>query len=330
MDKQEQEYKYKNSFAYHIEVELGEPLDKYWDYEKNTVNPYHIKRGSAKKVWIKCQEKDYHGSYEIQCRNFIVGSRCSYCSGTKKVHPLDSFGQYLRDNNMLHLWSNKNNIDPFTISKSSSSRKVLMLCNKVEYHQNYEIRCTDYINGHRCSYCGNHKVHPLDSFGYHNFDKVMSWHTDNNISPFKVSLNSHKKYKFICHECNHEWGATLASISYMNSWCPQCKASKGEKRVSTHLDKHNVSYIRDEPYFKDLLSDLGNPLRPDFILPEHRIWIEYDGEFHFRDFYKDGHYEILKEHDKRKDEYASKHGWKMIRIPYTKFDEIENILDKYF
>ena len=47
---------YENSFAYHIEQELGEPLEKYWDFEKNTVNPYHIWKSSNRKVLIKCRK----------------------------------------------------------------------------------------------------------------------------------------------------------------------------------------------------------------------------------------------------------------------------------
>lgn len=322
--------KYENSFAYHIEVELGEPLDKYWDFEKNTVNPYHISRASDKKVWIRCQEKDYHGSYEIKCSNFVNRKRCSYCGG-KKIHPKDSFGQYLKDNNLLHLWSDKNTVDPFTISKSTG-KKVWMLCDKHDYHNDYggyEISCDNFIKGNRCGYCRSNKIHPLDSFGYHNFDKVLSWHPDNNISPFRVSRFSHKKYRFICYECHHDWRAKLSHVSN-GTWCPKCKSSKGEIRVKEYLDKNNIDYIHDEPYFKDLLSDLGNPLRPDFILPKHKIWIEYDGEFHFKDFYKDGSYESLKKHDECKDEYAKNNGWKMIRIPYTKFDEIETILNDIF
>lgn len=151
-------HKYENSFAYHIEVELGEPLEKYWDFEKNTVNPYHIKRNYTKnKVWIKCQEKDYHGSYEMGCSDFIFGNRCGYCNTRGK------------------------------------------------------------------------KIHPLDSFGYHHFDKVMSWHPDNKISPFRVSCKSSKKYKFICEICNCIWSSTIKNISINLSWCPNCASSKGEK-----------------------------------------------------------------------------------------------------
>lgn len=39
-------------------------LDKYWDWDKNELNPYEISYGSHKRVWIKCRNKDYHNSYE--------------------------------------------------------------------------------------------------------------------------------------------------------------------------------------------------------------------------------------------------------------------------
>ena len=261
--------KYENSFAYHIEVELGESLEKYWDFEKNTVNPYHIYKGSTKeKVWIKCQneeinklnglkKKDYHGSYEVNCDNF----------------------------------------------KNAMKNKK-----------------------YGCTMCSSKIIHPYDSFGYGNFDKVQSWHPDNDISPFIITRNSGEKYKFICSECNHVFSKQIYNISCREEWCPNCKISKGEKIIKSWLDKNNIFYIHDEPYFRDLLSDKGNPLRPDFILPDCKIWIEYDGEFHYKDM--TGTLHINKIHDERKDKYSKKHGWKLIRIPYWEFNNIENILNK--
>ena len=415
---------YENSFAYHIEVELGEPLEKYWDFEKNTLNPYHISKHYNGKVFIKCQEKDYHESYETICNDFIKGRRCGYCypaGKTPKVHPKDSFGQWLSDNDLSYLWSDKNIIDAFKISKSSNL-KIWMLCDKKDYHNDnggYEISCANFVigqrcgyckpasknqkvhpkdsfaqyhidntdkdflekywdwdkntvnpweitpgsgkrvwikcqneeinklnglkkkdyhgsyeipsceftGGTRCSYCWSRKIHPYDSFGYHHFDKVMSWHPDNKISPFKVSKSSSKKYKFICQSCGEIWMSTISNING-GKWCPICSSSKGEKKVKSWLDEHNINYIYDEPCFNDLTGIGGNPLRPDFILPNHKIWIEYDGKFHFKKMYDDDGHEIIKEHDKLKDNYAKKHGWKLIRIPYWEFDNIKFILEK--
>lgn len=336
--------KYENSFAYHIEVELGEPLDKYWDFEKNTVNPYHIYKNSAKKVWIKCTSGKHIHTYNVYTYSFVKGHRCNKCVN-KNEDMITSFAQYHIDNTdkgfLEKYWDwDKNTLNPWEISPKGS-KDIWVKCQneeinklnrlmKKDYHGAYKTNTTAFTNGSRCPYCNtfaSKKVHKLDSFGYHNFDKVMSWHPDNDISPFRVARNSERKYKFVCHECNYTWNAMLSNIS-KGKWCPKCASSKGEKRIKVWLDMNNIKYINDQPYFKDLLSDKGNQLRPDFILPDYRIWIEYDGEFHYRKMYDEDEYKTLKIHDKRKDEYAKKHGWKLIRIPYWEFDNIENILEK--
>lgn len=321
--------KYENSFAYHIEQELKLDINDVWDFEKNTVNPYHISKNTHSKVWIKCQEKDYHGSYETTCGRYVSGKRCSYC-GNHKVHPKDSFGQWLIDNDLFHLWSNKNIIDPFSIAPTTSKVKIYMLCDKYNYHNDeggYETTPNIIHQGSRCSYCGNHKVHIKDSFGYKNPEKSKCWHPDNNISPYEVHIKSGKKYKFICDKCSYVWCTTLYNF-FNGVSCPKCRMSKGEKKIEEWLKYNSYKYIYNEEYFNDLRGIGNNPLRPDFILPDHKIWIEYDGEFHYKKMYDNDGHEIIKEHDKRKDEYAIENGWKLIRIPYTEFDNIENILEK--
>ena len=89
-----------------------------------------------------------------------------------------------------------------------------------------------------------------------------------------------------------------------------------------------MDYVCDKPYFDDLIGIGGGVLRPDFILPKEKIWIEYDGEFHYKDIYKDGYHEKQLINDKRKNKYAKINGWNLIRIPYIEFDNIENILEK--
>ena len=108
-----------NSFAqWGIDNICSDFLEKYWDYEKNIgINPWETSYGEHKKVWIKCQEKDYHESYDIKCYEFVVGNRCPYCSGNK-IHLLDSFAQYLINNygeNALELYwdyEKNKNLDP--------------------------------------------------------------------------------------------------------------------------------------------------------------------------------------------------------------------------
>jgi len=118
-----------NSFAQWGIDHLGEDfLNKYWDYEKNTVNPWKIAVQYNKKVWIKCQEKDYHESYDISPNNFINNHRCPYCCNYHgRVHPLDSLGKLLENRGLLSLWSDKNKISPYEFTPWTS-QKVYWKC----------------------------------------------------------------------------------------------------------------------------------------------------------------------------------------------------------
>ena len=73
-------------------------LEEVWDYEKNEdLDPWKIQKGSNIKCWFMCQEKDYHESYKHRSNEFCNGRKCPYCAG-KKVHKLDSLGQYIINN----------------------------------------------------------------------------------------------------------------------------------------------------------------------------------------------------------------------------------------
>ena len=75
-----------NSIGQYLIDNYGEDaLEKYWNYEKNgSLNPFEISRGSKKKVWIKCQENEEHGSYLIRCTHFTsMGNRCPICKESK-------------------------------------------------------------------------------------------------------------------------------------------------------------------------------------------------------------------------------------------------------
>lgn len=258
--------KYENSFAYHIQVELGESLNKYWDWEKNTVNPYLISKCSNKKIWIKCNKTDYHESHLTKGNDFVSGNRCPYCSTR------------------------------------------------------------------------HGKVHPMDSFGTLYPEKAKYWdYNKNKISPHKVTSHTYSKYWFICEKCGSSF---KKGIEYLNRTdvgvvCKKCNASEGEQIIKNYLDNMNLingtDYIHDKEYFKDLIGLGGGILRPDFILPNLKVWIEYDGGQHeefvtwMHGTYKE--FEKQQKHDEIKNQYAIKHGWNLIRIKPEDKDNIETILE---
>lgn len=123
--------------------------------EENNVDPFSITCGSEKYVLIKCQEKDYHGSYKTQVRSFVNGSRCPYCTTRNgKVHKNDSLGQLLFNLGLINLWSEKNTRSPYEYTPYSS-QKVWWKCANNK-HNDYERNISDsHQCNFRCPLCNN-------------------------------------------------------------------------------------------------------------------------------------------------------------------------------
>ena len=138
-------------------------------------------------------------------------------------------------------------------------------------------------------------------------------------------VNCKEKLKLKCSE-GHIFELNFDCFK-QNHRCPICHVSKGERKVINWLDKNKIQYIYNKEYFKDLVGIGGGLLRPDFIIEDRKIWIEYDGEFHYKKYYEGQNYETILLHDEIKNMYAEKNGWKLIRIPYWEFDNIEVILE---
>lgn len=238
---------YEKSFAYYIQHELGESLNKYWNWKKNTVNPYHIYKNSSKtKVWIKCTKTDYHESTFMTTASFHEGNRCPYCTNNQgKIHPKDSFGQWLIDiygNDAIEkYWSPKNTLDPFNIAPKSSSTQVWILCQKKDYHNEsggYQLTTDKFTSGRGCPYCslkGKH-IHPKDSFaqwGIDNIDKdflIKYWSKKNTLDPWKIAPRSTNEIWIYCQEkeYHNDKGGYLTTCDrfYNGNRCSYCASKK--------------------------------------------------------------------------------------------------------
>lgn len=141
-----------NSFAQWGIDNLGEDfLEKYWDYDKNTLDPWSISYSSGNKVWIKCQEKEYHGSYCVMCSKFVNGCRCYYCNkNSGKIHKLDSLGHLYPE--VLEIWSDKNDKSPYEYAPQTN-KKVWLKC-KNGKHDDYLQMVNNAVNrDFRCPCC---------------------------------------------------------------------------------------------------------------------------------------------------------------------------------
>ncbi len=115
--------------------------------------------------------------------------------------------------------------------------------------------------------------------------------------------------------------------------CSNKITSKGEQRIAEFLDSLDIQYERQKK-FSSCKNKRELPF--DFYISKYNIAIEYDGKQHFEPvdwgFHDEelmiANFDDLQKRDGIKNKYCEDNGIKLIRIPYTEFDNIEMILSK--
>jgi very-short-patch-repair endonuclease len=208
---------------------------------------------------------------------------------------------------------------------------------KKDISEKHIIVLENYINAkkkilHKCEDCDTHfksspKVVKNSKYGCpvcsgkkFNLEKYKSLLPD-NIGIIGKYIDTSKKVSHKCKDCNNIWETKPNYILHMGTGCPKCNSSKGERIISDILSKMNINYIKEYS-----VNISGINYRFDFYIEKYNILIEYDGIQHFKPvkfFGGDTQYEIIKNSDRIKDDWAKKENFNLIRIPY----DIENIED---
>lgn len=104
------------------------------------------------------------------------------------------------------------------------------------------------------------------------------------------------------------------------------RKSKGERVIESVLIELNVDFDQQHIFY-DCRSKNNRVLYFDFYLPDYNCCIEYDGEQHQRGWKRDlKTLSTIQERDKIKDDYCATNHIRLIRIPYT---ELNNINEEY-
>lgn len=114
--------------------------------------------------------------------------------------------------------------------------------------------------------------------------------------------------------------------------CGCMEMPRGELWIREFLDKNGIPY-RNQKTFEKLTGVGGKLLSYDFsfVINGKEFLVEYQGEQHYRPvkwFGGNDRFEVQKEHDKRKYEYAKLHGIPLLAVPYTvnTYEDIEKEL----
>lgn len=272
------------------------------------------------KILCKCKKDGYE--WKTIPERLLKGKGCPKCAGNAKL----THKEFMEKVNK----QNKHAQDIIVVSTYKNNKtSIKCKCKKCGYEWETMPDCL--LRGYGCSKCaGNAKLTTKEFI-----NKLKQINPD--IEVLGTYINSQTKIKCRCRIDGYEWEAIPNNL-VRGGGCPKCSVSKGEKRIAHYLDNLGINYVYDKGYFKNLVGTGGQLLRPDFIIPSLKIWIEYDGEQHhepvnFRGAMNEQQiqdtFKKVQQNDQIKNQYAKDNNWILVRIPFTEYDNIEQILAAY-
>lgn len=132
-------------------------------------------------------------------------------------------------------------------------------------------------------------------------------------------------------ECQCDCGNTVTIFGkYLDNGHVQscgCIKSAGETKIKSILNELNIYFETQKSFETCRFEDTKALAKFDFYLPEYNCLIEYDGEQHFLSrqsgWSNDIQLAYTKSHDNFKNQWCYQNNIRLIRIPYTDFNQID-------
>ena len=208
----------------------------------------------------------------------------------------------------------------------NSKTKGIIVCAE---HGEFLQSPNNHLRGQRCPKCVcNRKV-----FGKNEF-VVQSNRIHGEIYDYSkfVYVDSHTKGIIICKK--HGEFYQIPNKHLNNRGCPKCKLPKGEIAIERWLSDNHIKYEQQKTFDNCTNPNTGRKLKFDFFVRPQNLLIEFDGPQHFRvgkigkHFMSMSDFKILNHRDRIKNKFAKSNHIEIIRIPYTKFGRIREILNQ--
>lgn len=217
-------------------------------------------------------------------------------------------------------------LDDYTVYKSNKSKiKMKCKCGNIFFPtaNNFKKGAT------QCKVCGD-----MESGNKKRLKKDFMFDYVESVGYKPISHKFYEKKNILLVSCqneNHEpYEVNFINFYHGKTRCPICNLSKGEEKVKEVLTNHSIQFKRE--YSIDSLKGInGRKLRFDFYIEfnNEQIVIEYDGEQHFKPKFGEYEFDRTKRNDAIKNEYCSKNNIRLLRIPYNKFNNIEEIIEEF-
>ena len=275
------------------------------DYDYNFVEY----KNNKTKVKIKCNT--CKNIFEQRPNNHLNGQNCPFCFGSKKL----TTEQFIEKAKQIH----GNKYDYSLVDYINSKTKVKIKCNNCGniFEQIPDVHTN---SRHGCTFCS-----PTSKLNTEQFvEKARIIHGDDYDYSLVEYKNSNTKIKIKCNNCKKIFEQRpYDHLKGCGCFC----VYKGEIEIENYLKENNISFEKTKKYSN--LKD-KSLLSYDFYLPSKNLLIEYNGEQHYKNKFKKTFHEWHRQlhHDWLKRKYAKDNNINLLIIPYWKFGNIKEILDK--
>ena len=339
-------------------------LTAQWHPTKNgNLKPTQVTVSSDKKIWwlLSCDDsktgKHFDFEWKAAIKNRNEGNGCPYLSMQAVWIGFNDLATINPE--LAAQWhpTKNGNLRPTQVTANAEKKVWWFLSYDVPMnypiksirgkHFNFEWQSTIVgrnKRGHGCPYLSGRAVWPgFNDLATVNPELTAQWHPTKNgdLKPTQVTANTSKKVWWLLpyddpntgKHFEFAWKSQIGSRN-AGSGCPYLTTYKGEEYIKQYLQRNNISFNIQQK-FSDLLGTGDGQLSYDFSIPDEKygyILIEYNGIQHYEVveyFGGEEKFKIQKEHDKRKRDYAKKHGYKLITIKYTydTYESVEEYLD---
>ena len=281
----------------------------------------------TKKIKLKCEK---HGWFDGLLSNLLQSSGCPICTSQRvakirnKKNTLTK-GQIIKRFKLVHG-------DRYDYSSIEPNGTISVVKIKCEKHGVFEQKVSTHFSGKGCPDCGLEQKAVNATLGQGEiYQRLIDLNGKIFVYPPNCGLSLLNPMPIICRE--HGLFYQPLRIHLKGNGCSECSQSLGAKRVSNWLREHGIEY---QVEFNIPAGKKGQPLRADFFLPDYDLFIEYDGEQHFRpvSLYSTNEETALevfnqqKERDKAKDDWIRQNGFDLLRIRFDQ--DVFEVLNIHF
>ncbi len=248
-------------------------LMRFWDSDKNTLDPYAVSARSEEPASWKCPKCGYAWDASIRAR-FRTGEQCPCCDKHKVFVPgISDFLTLVPFARQAYMFEKNTdiNVEKHGVASTKSAWWKCPYCGN-EYRGSFASRVDRTDSGYifrRCNKCKHDEKVPENPIS-ENVRFIKYWDYDKNrLSPSNVSIYSSNKMYWKCKNCGYDW--YIAPKNMLKSeGCPCC--------VNNRVIRAGINDVAH--FFPEIHDIFDESLNPDVNIGEQGLASTVPIKFH--------------------------------------------------